>query len=216
MHLKIINEKHYIYIILVFLFIPINFVPQLFDGVIIDYAFKIGDLSALKLWYVERARQFHLLIILLIDFLIKYTFLKPEILFDGFSIIFLILFCGEVKKYSKFLFGLEKKWCNLAALFTAIFPVWHVLVDFDISTYLISIYFLFFGYRNFVHKKKLNNIIGLTFIVLSFNVESNLCFVIGLAIIHLLINLNKLNNLPYLSFSKLTFIIAVSFGYYFI
>ena len=110
----------------------------------------------------------------------------------------------------------EKKWCNLAALFTAIFPVWHVLVDFDISTYLISIYFLFFGYRNFVHKKKLNNIIGLTFIVLSFNVESNLCFVIGLAIIHLLINLNKLNNLPYLSFSKLTFIIAVSFGYYFI
>ena len=216
MHLKIINEKYYIYIILVFLFIPINFVPQLFDGVIIDYAFKIGDLSALKVWYVERARHFHLLIILLIDFLIKYTFLKPEILFDGFSIIFLILFCGEVKKYSKFLFGLEKKWCNLAALFTAIFPVWHVLVDFDISTYLISIYFLFFGYRNFVHKKKLNNIIGLTFIVLSFNVESNLCFVIGLAIIHLLINLNKLNNLPYLSFSKLTFIIAVSFGYYFI
>ena len=68
-YLKKLNENYYIYIILVFIFIPLNFIPQLFDGVIIDYAFKIGDLSALKLWYVERARQFHLFIILLIDFL---------------------------------------------------------------------------------------------------------------------------------------------------
>ena len=122
MRLKIIRENYYIYIILVFLFIPIIFLPQLMDGVILEYAFKIEDLSGLKHWYIERARQFHLLIILIIDFLTKYTFLKSEILFDSFSIIFLILFCNEVKKYSKFLFGLEKKWCNLAALFTAIFP----------------------------------------------------------------------------------------------
>ena len=88
MRLKIIKENYYIiYIILVFLFIPIFFLPQLEDGVILEYAFKIGDLSALKYWYVERARQFHLLVILLIDFLTKYTFLKSEILFDSFSII---------------------------------------------------------------------------------------------------------------------------------
>jgi len=216
MRLKIIKENYYIYIILVFLFIPLIFLPQLEDGVILDYAFKIEDLSGLKHWYIERARQFHLLVILLIDFLTKYTFLKSEILFDGFSIIFLILFCNEVKKYSKFLFGLEEKWCNLAALFAAIFPVWHILVNFDISSYLISIYFLFFGYRNFVHKKKLNNIIGLIFIVASFDVQSNQCFVIGLAFVHFLISLNKLNNSPHFSFLKLALIVVVAFGHYFI
>ena len=153
MRLKIIKENYYVYIILVFLF-PIILLPQLGDGVLLDYAFKIEDLSGLKHWYIERARQFHLLVILLIDFLTKYTFLKSDILFDVFSIIFLILFCIEVKKYSKLLFHLENKWCNLAALFTAIFPVWHTLVAFDINLYLISIYFLFFGYRNFIKKKK--------------------------------------------------------------
>ena len=216
MNSKITNDNSYIYLILFFLFIPLNFVPQIFDGVIIEYAFVIEDLSALKLWYYERARQFHLLIILIVDFLAKYTFFEPEILFDGFSIIALILLCAEVKKYSIFLFGFEKKWSNLAALFTAIFPVWHVLVDFDISTYLISIYFLFFGYRKFIDKKIYNNFIGLIFIILSFNVDSNLIFVIGLSTIHLLINYNRLNNSPKFNFLKLMMIIATSFGYYFI
>ena len=160
MRLKIIKEHYYIYIILVFLFIPIIFLPQLMDGVILDYAFKIEDLSGLKYWYIERARQFHLLVILLIDFLTKYTFLKSGILFDVFSIIFLILFCNEVKKYSKFLFGLEEKWCNLAALFTAIFPVWHILANFDISSYLISFYlFPLFFFYSFVCIKSQNLIV---------------------------------------------------------
>ena len=101
MHLKIINEKHYIYIILVFLFIPINFVPQLFDGVIIDYAFKIEDLSGLKHWYIERARQFHLLVILLIDFLKSLKIIKffnlffsliSETMLNFFSPLFNFLF----------------------------------------------------------------------------------------------------------------------------
>ena len=215
MKLKITNENYYIYVILFFLFIPLNFVPQLFDGVIIEYAFRVEDLDALKLWYLERARQFHLLIILIIDFLTTYTFLKPEIIFDGFSIIVLILFCNEVKKYSNFLFGLEKKWCNFAALFAAIFPVWHVLVDFDISSYLISIYFLLFGYRNFVSDKIYKNFIGLVFIILSFNVDSNLLFVIGLSTIHLIINFNKLNNSPPFSFSKLLVVFIAVLGFYF-
>ena len=99
-------------------------------------------------------------------FLAKYTQLSAEIFIDNLTIIFLILFCVEVKKYSKLLFHLENKWCNFAALFTAIFPVWHTLVSFDINLYLISIYFLFFGYRNFIKKKKINVLIGAVFIIL--------------------------------------------------
>ena len=141
---KELNKNYFIYFILVFVFIPINFIPQLFDGVIIDYAYEIGNLSVVEVWYKEAGRYFHLFIVYLVYFLAKYTSLPIEIFLDNLLIAFLILFCIEVKKYSKLFFGLENKWCNLAALFTAIFPVWHTLVDFDIGQYLISIYFLFF------------------------------------------------------------------------
>ena len=189
-------------------------IPQIFDGVMINYAYDIEDLSSLNLLYLDVTRYFHLLFIYLIYFLAKYTSIPAEIFFDNLTIVFLVLFCIEVKKYSKLFFNLEDKWCNLAALFTAVFPVWHILVDFDISLYLISFYFLFFGFRNFVYPKKINVIAGLFFIVLSFNVQSSLCFVIGLATIYLLIN--KLNNTHNFSVSKFIIIIVISVTYYLI
>jgi len=208
-----LNKNYFIYFILIFVFIPINYIPQLMDGVYIDYAFEIGNLKAIHVWYGDAGRYFHLFFIYLVYFLAKYTSLPAEIFLDNLIIVFLILFCIEIKKYSKLFFGLENKWCNLAALFTAIFPVWHTLVDFDIGQYLISIYFLFFGFRKFISLKKINIIIGLVFIILSFNVESNLSFVIGLATICLL--LNKVNNTYDFSVSKLIIIVAISVAYYF-
>ncbi len=154
-YIKKLNENYYIYIILIFVLIPISFIPQLFGGTLIEYAYKTGDISDLDLFYRERSRYFHLPFFYLVDFLTKYTLIPAGIFLDSLIIIFLILFCIEVKKYSKLLFNLENKWCNLAALFTAIFPVWHILVDFDIGLYLISFYFVLFGYRKFTEKKKL-------------------------------------------------------------
>ena len=153
-YLKKLNENYYIYIILIFIFIPLNFIPQLFGGVMFDYSYEIGDISGLEKWHKEISRYLYLLFVYLVDFLVKYTSLPAEIFIDNLVIIFLILFCIEVKKYSKILFGLENKWCNLAALFTAIFPIWHILVSIDTSLYLIGFYFLLFGYRNFIAKKK--------------------------------------------------------------
>ena len=213
-YFKKLNENYYIYIILIFIFIPLNFIPQLFDGVIFDYSFAIGDISGLELWHKEFSRYIHLFFIYLVDFFVKYTSLPAEIFFDNLAVIFLILFCIEVKKYSKILFNLENKWCNFAALFTAIFPVWHTLVAFNISLYLISIYLLFFGYRNFIKKKKIKIFIGLLFIILSFDLESNLSFLVGLAIIHLI--LSKINNIKDFSPSKFIIIIIICVGYYFL
>ena len=213
-YLKKLNENYFIYAVLAFVFIPINFIPQLYDSVIIDYAYDIGDLTFLDLWYKDRGREVALVFFYFVDFLVKFTSLPAEVFFDNLTILFLILYCIEVKKYSKFLFCLEKKWCNLAALFTSIFPVWHVLVGFDIGLYLISFYFLFFGYRNFVNKKKIRQIIGVVFIVWSFYIESSLSFVIGLAVIHLI--LNKKNNIGGISVLRFITIISITVAYYFI
>ena len=61
-------------------------------------------------------------------------------------------------------------------------------------------------------KKKINIIIGLVFIILSFSLESNLSFVIGLAIIHLL--LNKVDNTYNFSVFKFIAIITICVVYY--
>ena len=212
--LKKLNENYYIYIILIFVFVPLNFLPQLNGGVMFDYAYEIGDIGGIELMHQEMGRYLYLLCIYLVGFLAKYTSLPAEVFLDNIILIFLILLCLEVKKYSRFLFNLENKWCNLAALFTAIFPIWHLLVSMDISMYLIGLYFSLFGYRNFITPKKINIIIGLIFIILSFSLESNLSFVIGLAVIHLL--LTKVNNSYDFPVSKLIVIITICVVYYLI
>jgi len=213
-HFKKLNENYFIYIILIFVFLPLNFIPQLFDGVSLDYAYSIGDMSVVEPMYIDISRYFHFYLAYFIFLLSKYTLIPAEIFLDNFTILILILFCIEVKKYSKIFFNLENKWGNLAALFTSIFPIWHILVDFDIGQYIISIYFLLFGFRNFISTKKNHIVVGLIFIILSFDIESNLSFVVGLAVMHLLII--DINNKSNFRFLKLFIIITTSVLYYLI
>ena len=211
-YFKKLNENYFIYFILIFVFIPLNYIPQLFDGVFIDYTLETGNLNAIDFWYKDASRYVHFFIVYFINILSKNTFLPAEIFLDNLAVLILILFCIEVKKYSKLLFDLEDRWCNLAALFTAIFPVWHTFVAFNVAQYLISIYCLLFGYRNFIKQKKIKILIGLIFIILAFDVESNLSFIVGLAFIHLI--LNKSNKLNDTSISKLITIIIICVVYY--
>ena len=57
-------------------------------------------------------------------------------------------------------------------------------------------------------------LIGLIFIILSFDLQTNLSFIVGLAIVHLL--LNKANNTNFFSAYKLIIIIVICVAYYFI
>ena len=56
-YIKKLNENYYIYIILIFVFIPIIFIPQLFDGTLIEYAYKNEDVYSIDLWHRERVRE---------------------------------------------------------------------------------------------------------------------------------------------------------------
>jgi len=208
------SDRYFIYAVLLFALIPINYVPQLLDGVHIEYAFTIGDISAVDLWYREASRYSHLLIVHIVDVLVKYSGLSAELILDNLLVIVLLLFCIEVKKYSIIFFRLDNHWGNIAALFTALFPMWHVLVDFDIGQYLISIYLLFFGFRLFVDKGVIKNVIGACFVVLSFNVESNLSMVVGLGIFALAFKQEEKSY--YFPFIKLIVLIVLAIGYIFV
>ena len=140
-----LHNNYFIYFILIFVFVPLNYIPQLYDGVMLDYALETGKFKDIDFLFKDSTRYVYFFIIYLIDILSKNTSIPAEIFLDNLVVLILILFCIEVKKYSKLLFGLEDRWCNLAALFTAIFPVWHIAVAFNAAQYIISIYFLFFG-----------------------------------------------------------------------
>ena len=207
-----LNKNYFIYFILIFVFIPLNYIPQIFDGVYVDHALETGNLKTVDFWYKDASRYIHFFIIYIIDILSKNTFIPTEILLDNLAILVLILFCFEVKKYSKLLFGLDERWSGLAALFAAIFPVWHILVAINISQYLFSIYCILFGYRNFIKNRKIKTIFGFIFIILSFEVESNISFVVGLALVHII--LNKINKTNYISLSKFIILIIICVAYY--
>ena len=95
LYFRKLNENYYIYTILIFIFIPLNFIPQLFGGVTFVYSYEIGDITGLELWYKELGRYVQLLVIYFVYFLAKYTQLSAEIFIDNLTIIFLILFCLE-------------------------------------------------------------------------------------------------------------------------
>ena len=211
---KKLNDNYFIYVIFLFIYLPLVFLPQLFDGVSFTYIYRGGDFEPIRLMYSEGSRHFHLFVYFVIFKLVELSSISAEFFFDFFALLFLVLLCIEIKLYAKLLFYLEKKWCNIAALFVALFPVWHTLVAINITQYLISIYFLFFGYRYFISKNVIKIFIGIIAIIFSFNLESNLSFIIGLGFIHYL--LSKFNTNISFPKIKLVLVIVISLSYYFI
>ena len=88
-YLKKINDNYYIYAILIFVFIPINFIPQIWDAVVFNYGFEIRDITGIENQYKEGSRYIHLLSIYLVYFLTKLTSLPADIFIDNLIIIIL-------------------------------------------------------------------------------------------------------------------------------
>ena len=68
---KQLNKNYFIYFILIFVFIPLNYIPQLFDGVYIDYALETGNVKTVDFWYKDASRYVHFFIIYFINILSK-------------------------------------------------------------------------------------------------------------------------------------------------
>ena len=211
MHISKKYNNYYLYSILFFIFLPLNLIDQHFDGILILHAFETNGVDVIYEWYRQAGRYLHQIPIYIVELINNFTKIDYEIVLDNFIILFLILFCLEIKKYSYILFNLEEKWCNLAALFVSIFPIWHLFVSFDIGQYIISTYFLFLGFRYYIKKKKIKFIIGLILILYSFNIESNLSFAVGLSLIHLLAKKNDFNFLLIRLFTMIGIVIIYYF-----
>ena len=177
-------KKNYFIVFVIFSGIPIFFIPTVWDALIFDYGFSTNNLSGTEIFFKNIGSPFQLFFIYLIFFIKKITLIPHEILFDLLTVITLILFSFEIKKYSEIIFKLNNNWSNLCAIFAISFPVWHSLVAFNLGLYLVCFYFVLLGYRLFISESLPIKIIGIIIILFSFSIKSNFSFIIGLCFAH--------------------------------
>jgi hypothetical protein len=139
-------------------------------------------LSGIENWYHESSSNFQFFIIEFLYFLKIITKLPNELIFDLFTIIFLILFCYEVKRFSEKTFNLDKQHSLFCFIFALIFPAWNSLTEINLGLYLFCFYLAISGYRLFSDKKNILKFIGIILIISSFSIKSNFAFVLALCL----------------------------------
>ena len=115
-YLNLFIKKNYFIIFVVFSGIPLFFIPNAWDGVIFDYGLIIENISGIEIFLKEIGSPFQLVFFYLIFFVKKITSISHEFLFDILTVITLILFSFEIKKYSQILFRLKNVDKNLSLI----------------------------------------------------------------------------------------------------
>ena len=205
------NNKNFFIFFIFIVHLPIFFINNIWDGAIVDYGFTIENLRGVQSWYSESSSNFQFYIIKLLFFVKNIMSLPNELIFDCFTLIFLFLFCLEVKKLSEKIFNFNKNYSKICFLIAFIFPVWNSLTEINLGLYLFCFYLAIFGYRLFSNKNLLIKIIGIILIFCSFSIKSNFAFVLGLSLTENFYNFLNKKKIDY--FASLTILIISISGY---
>ena len=194
------------YLTLIF-FIPIFFINNQWDGVIISYGFDIHNLDGVKNWYFESSSNFQFFIIQILFTIKKITNFSNEFIFDIFTLLTLYLFCNEIKKFFKRVFNFNQYFENYFFLILITFPIWNFITEINLALYVFCFYLAILGYNLFNYKILHQRLIGIFLIFLSFSIKSNFAFIFAIAFLDFSVNhiLKKRN-----SVFNLTIIFSIS------
>ncbi len=206
-----VSKNAFFITILILFHLPIFFINNSWDGSIIDYGFSIQDLSGIKTWYQESSSNFQFIIINCLFFVKNLFNFSNELIFDLFTLIFLVLFSYETQHYAKRVFSLSKNSSLACFIFALIYPAWNSLTEINLGLYLFCFYLALIGYRFFINKKLIVKFLGLTLLFCSFSIKSNFAFVLALPLVEYLQSFfqNKRGNLFVLIF--ITFLCVGSY-----
>ena len=145
---------------------------DMWDGVIISFAFQIQDNSGLQNWFFSSGWEIQYWLVKLIQLaaeLLSLDFYRMNLLFALAALLILI---RETKKLSSEIFGVDRKHQFVTALFVSLFPAWSTLYS---SVHTIHIYCLSLGMLGVRLIRKNHFVIrffGFAIIVLSFQLNS--------------------------------------------
>ena len=86
-----LHNNYFIYFILIFVFVPLNYIPQLYDGVMLNYTLEIGKFKDIDFMFKDTSRYVYFYNIYLIEILSKITSIPAEIFLDNLVVLILIL-----------------------------------------------------------------------------------------------------------------------------
>lgn len=201
--MQIINHKFLYLLAMGFFTIPLLLISSdVWDGAMVSYGFRVGDLSGIKVMYFESGWYLQYYLYKAVYFISINTYISSELLIKLITIFSVFGISIEVKKLSNYLFELPEQSSNVSACFVLIFPAWFVLVSNVLVIHVLCMYLLLLGYRLVMVKR--NYIFGTFFIILSFQLASNFMFFLGLLTSDYFLrkSKNKTTNIKYLFLSS--------------
>lgn len=206
------NKYKSVYVALIFVFgLPLlSITNDFWDGAPVLYGFRINDLSGIKLTYFESGWYLQYYFYQFIHTLSNNFGINEEIILKLITLLSVIGISIEVKRLSIYLFDIPENMSYVAAYCVLLFPAWFVLVSNALFIHVLCIYLLLFGYRQVMVQRKY--IFGVFPILISFQLQSNCMFIIGIIITDYIARneKNKITNFTYVILS-ITVIIVLFF-----
>ncbi len=170
----------HIFIIVIASFPILVLSNNLWDGVLVNYAFNIDDLSGMKNWFFESRWNLQYYLYLAVYTLSNYINISEEIIIKILVIISLVGISFEIKYLARYLLKLPVKIAYLSSFFVLFYPAWHVLTSSVMVIHILCVWFVLLGFRLIVHHKY--RYIGLIILLISLQLNSNFMFLFFLFI----------------------------------
>ena len=191
-----LSPKFPLFVIGVLTFLP-NY--DFWDGRIISHALSIDDLSGVNFWFSSSGWYIQL-------FLIKFAYyVQSNSIFSGIFFIKVISFISlvglvyESMKIGSKIYKFSDSEKRFFGISIAVFPAWSTLLSSVLFIYIFCTWLVFLGVRLIMQSKsKLKIYIGFLLLAISFQLNSNFLFSIGLGLSFYLISIRfnqKVKNL---------------------
>jgi len=158
--------------------LPIDF----WDGRVLDYAFANHDFRGLKPWLFGSRWYLAYYLDLAINTVSDFTTVSYRFWITAVASLAIVGVAVEVFYYAERTLRLTPRYTLLAAWLALLFPAWHTLAASVMLIFIICVWLVSLGYRLTLHSHIMTRCTGVVVVLLSFQLNSNCSFIIGLCL----------------------------------
>lgn len=193
----------------------LRFREDIWDGVIISYAFETKDVSGLQSWFFSSGWNLQYFLVRLEFVISSLTGLSFHLINILISILVILIILKEVRWVAAVVFGLPKYWANVACCVFAVMPVWSVLASSVMLIHVTCIALGLVGSRLLTSESWCKNFLASLFVILSFQLNSMLVFLPTLQLI-MGVKFVSFKKFDFSSLRKFFLSLGLAVAYYFL
>lgn len=150
---------------------------DIWDGAIIDYNLQVNKIESLRTWFFTSGWELQY-------YLIKFQYLLSEWLNVSsrsviltISLVALIILSNEIYLLSKNIIRLPDRYAIFSSVLFLLQPTWNVLVSSVMNIHIVCLSLGMIGSRLLLDVKKQKKIVGASFVIIAFQLNSMLLFI---------------------------------------